>query len=236
VGAQLTSGVALTELYERQLRPSSELPAALGARTLARYVLAMLFERDPTRFRQRLGRLALEAATVDEAARRAVIASRLASPSWPARDLRLTAVNARTGEFVVFDRSSGVSLLDAVSASCAVPGVWPTVGIGGERFMDGGMRSAANADLAAGCDQVVVLAPIPGGFGPMTSVAQQAEQLRAKGARVVVVSPDARARRDLGRNSLDPSKRAAAAKAGRRQAPSVLAAVAEVWGRVTSPA
>jgi NTE family protein len=229
VAAQVTSGVPASELFARQLRPSSELNASLGWRTLGRYALAMLFERDPLRFRQRLGRVALGATTVDEAARRAVIASRLPSQVWPQRDLRLTAVDARSGEFRVFDQASGVSLLDAVSASCAVPGVWPTVRIGNERYMDGGMRSAANADLALGFDRVVVVAPMPGGFGPMTSVAQQVALLRAKGARVTVVSPDAEARRVMGRNSLDPSKRPVSAQAGRRQAAMVLAAVREVW-------
>ena len=54
---------------------------------------------------------------------------------------------------MVFDAASDVRLLDAVGASCAVPGIWPPVTINGRRYIDGGIRSAANADLAAGCDR-----------------------------------------------------------------------------------
>ncbi len=61
---------------------------------------------------------------------------------------------------VVFNRESGISLLDAVAASCAVPLVWPAATINGKRYIDGGVRSSANADLATGCGRVVVLAPI----------------------------------------------------------------------------
>ena len=60
----------------------------------------------------------------------------------------ITAVDAVTGEFTVFTADSGVDLVDAVAASCAVPGVWPPVTIGDRRFVDGGVRSPVNADLA----------------------------------------------------------------------------------------
>ena len=79
-----------------------------------------------------------------------MIAARLPTAAWPARRLLVTAVDAASGEFVVFDAGSGVSLVDAVGASCAVPGVWPPVTVGGRRFVDGGVRSPVNADLAAG--------------------------------------------------------------------------------------
>ena len=78
----------------------------------------------------------------------AVIGAWLPSHEWPARRLVIAAVDADTGECATFDSASGVSLIEAVSASCAVPGVWPPVQINGRRWMDGGMRSAANADLA----------------------------------------------------------------------------------------
>jgi predicted acylesterase/phospholipase RssA len=97
---------------------------------------------------------------VSQAERRAVIERRLPSRDWPhQRRLLITAVDAETGEAVVFTRDSGVSLVDAVAASCAVPVVWPPVTIDGHRYIDGGVRSVANADLAAGCERVVVIAP-----------------------------------------------------------------------------
>ena len=93
------------------------------------------------------------------------------------------------------------------------------------------MRSAVNADLARGRTRVVILAPIVFGLGPMTSVATQANALRAAGAAVVVISPDAAAKQLMGRNTLDPSRRAVSAQAGRRQAAEVAREVAAVWSR-----
>jgi NTE family protein len=230
VAAQVTSGTPLAELFARQVEPrSAELPARLGFSTLAKLVWAAMGERDPQRFGAKMGKLALAAKTVDEKARREVMAARLPVHTWPERALLLTAVNARTGAFRVFDRSSNVPLVDAVAASCAVPGVWPPVSIDGEKWIDGGMRSAVNADLAAGRSPVVILAPIPLGLGPMTGVETQANALRAAGAAVVVVSPDAAAKRLMGRNTLDPSRRAVSAREGRRQAAAVAREVAAVW-------
>jgi NTE family protein len=121
-----------------------------------------------------------------------------------------------------------VPLVLAVAASCAVPGVWPPVTIEGRRYMDGGARSGTNADLAAGYDKVVVLAPIPRGFGPMPGAAAHVERLRRESV-VALVSPDAEALRAFGRNVLDPAKRADAARAGLRQAASVVSSVHAVW-------
>jgi NTE family protein len=107
-----------------------------------------------------------------------------------------------------------------------VPGVYPPVTIGERRYVDGGIRSAANADLATGYDRVVVLAPIPRGIGPLTSVDAQVSGLVA---RVAVVSPDEDSRTAIGRNVLDPAARAPAARAGRAQAKDLVDQVAEVW-------
>src|SRR5262249_4869400 len=138
--------------------------------------------RDPQRFRQQMGKVARRAETVDEATRRAVIAGRLPSHEWPERDLKVTAVDVETGEFVVFDRHSGVGLVDAVAASCAVPAAWPPVTINGRRFMDGGLRSPSNVDLAAEAARVVVLAPIADGGGPLPKASSQLAALT--GAKV----------------------------------------------------
>jgi len=230
VAAQLASGTPLATLLERQLAGSAqETPATLGPAVLARYFWAMLTRRDPAELGQAMGRLALGAGTVAEDERLAVIASRLPSHEWPERPLQVTAVNARTGEFRVFTRDDGVALVDAVAASCAVPGVWPPVSVEGQKWIDGGMRSAVNADLAAGRARVVILAPITSGFGAMPSVGQQAAALRAAGSAVVVVSPDRDARSRMGRNSLDPARRTAAAQEGHRQAALELDRVAAVW-------
>lgn len=230
VGAQVRSGTPLTQLYEAQLRPPrEEASARLGTAVLLRWAWAGGRGRDAARARARIGALALSARTPSEQSRRAVIAARLPSPQWPAARLLVTAVDAASGEFVVFDADSGASLVDAVGASCAVPGVWPPVTIGDRRFVDGGVRSPVNADLAAGCERVVVLAPTRAAVGPMPRLSAQVAALRAAGARVAVVSPDRAARTAIGRNVLDPARRAASARAGFAQADAVAAEVAGVW-------
>ncbi|WP_371541692.1 patatin-like phospholipase family protein [Streptomyces sp. NBC_00554] len=231
VGAQLASGrLTLRELYERQLaEPTGELTARLGAATMLRYAWSMLTSRAPEAYGRKMGRLALAADTTDQATRRASVKTRLVSPEWPDLPLRMPAVDTATGELRIFDKDSGVSLLDAMTASCAVPGVWPPVAIEGLRWMDGGIHSSANAHLAAGYERVVVLAPMAAGVGPLASAADQGRKPVEDGARVVVITPDRAAKRSFGRNPLDPSVRAAAARAGRSQAAAHAAEAAEVW-------
>jgi len=232
VGARISSGLSLAALYEQQLVPADgEVVAKMGTRTIARFVWAVgPARRNPVRARVRLGRMALRARTGPAAARRAVIEARLGTHDWPAGRLLITAVDADTGEFATFGSGSGVDLVDAVGASCAVPGVWPPVAINGRRWMDGGMRSPANVDLAAGFDRVVVLAPITAGLRPMPSVPDQVAELGHSCQAVVMVAPDEAAAAAFGRNLLDPRRRAPAARAGYAQAAAVLADVAAVWG------
>ena len=229
VGAQILSGVTLENLYADQLKDATgEIAAKMGLGAMARFAIGSLWPGDERRGRAWLGRAALTARTVPESVRRAVIEKRLPSRSWPAGQLMIVAVDAETGESKVFDRDGGASLTDAVAASCAVPMVWPPVTIDGRRFIDGGVRSAANADLAIGCDRVVVLAPL------MVALRRRHRidiQLAALGRSVqsIVISPDSQARKAIGSNSLDPAFRAASAKAGRLQAANVADAVAAVW-------
>jgi NTE family protein len=231
VGVDVRSGVALADLYEVQTRPpgESEIYARMSAAMMARYVRAMVFSTKPEVARARVGKMALRAITESEEARRQVIESRLPVFDWPVGCLRITAVEAQTGRFAVFDAASGVRLLDAVGASCAVPGIWPPVTIGGRRYIDGGMRSAANADLASGCERVVVIAPLAQGFGVIESLARQAARLAREGAEVTVITPSKAARQAIGRNVLDPARRPAAARAGYEQAAGEAGAVRAVW-------
>ncbi|OLT13401.1 patatin [Pseudonocardia sp. CNS-139] len=233
VGAQVATGVDPQERYEAQLAPADgERAAALGRGAMLRLGVAVLGARDPQRMRARIGQVALRARTgVPAAERVAVIGRRLPVHEWPDRPLRITAVDADTGEFLLLDRDAGVPLVEAVAASCAVPGVWPPVETGGRRLVDGGVRSPVNADLAAGSDRVVVLAPLVRGLGRGSGVAAQVEALRAAGADVALVTPDSTALAAIGRNVLDPAHRAPAAMAGRAQAEIVADAVGAVWNR-----
>jgi NTE family protein len=229
VGAQLATEADPSERFTRQLEgPGSEIAARARPSTMARLAWALLRTRSAEQARRNIGRVALATRTVPASTRRAVIAARLPVHTWPDRRLLITAVDAGSGERVAFDRAAGVDLVDAVAASCAVPGVWPPVPIDGRLYIDGGVCSPANADLAAGADRVVILAPLVRGIGPITGVATQAAELR-RHAQVVVVQPDGAALKAIGRNVLDPARRAPAARAGFAQARSCVTQVGQVW-------
>ena len=230
VGTDIACGQDLEALYQAQLAPPAPEPAArIGWDFIGRLLWDVHTSRDPKRARARIGRWALAVPSMPEADRRKVFQARLPTGVWPSRALKVTAVDARTGEFAVFDSAGDASLVDAVGASCAVPGLWPPVTIGGRRFMDGGMRTVANADLAHGYERVVIVAPVAVGIGFMASPRRQAAALTAAGARVVLLRPDRAAVRAIGRNVLDVSRRAAAARAGRAQAAAEAPAVRAVW-------
>jgi len=141
--------------------------------------------------------------------------------------LRITAVDAESGEFTVFTPESGVDLVSAVAASCAVPIVWPPVEIGGRSYMDGGMRSTANVDVARGVERVVVLAPLPRSLSKKTSIRAQLERVAPR--EWSVVTPDPEALAAFGRNLLDPAKRKGAAEAGLRQSRGLADEIRHVW-------
>jgi NTE family protein len=139
----------------------------------------------------------------------------------------VAAVNAHTGELIAFDRDSGVDLVDAVTAGTALPGVVPTHNINGTRYINGGVRSAENADLARGYANVVVISPFGGRTGtlpagqfeglrrfPGTDLESQVEALRKEGSRVEVITPDADSRAAMGTNQMDLATRISAAPAG----------------------
>jgi NTE family protein len=234
VGALVAGGTALEALYAEQLAdPAGEIPAALGAWAVARLAFAALCPGDDRAMLRRIGGMALSATTPPAEERRAVIARRLGGADWPDRDLRVTAVDAETGEFTVFRAGGRATLVDAVAASCAVPFVWAPAPIDGRRYYDGGMRSPVNADLADGCDPVVVLAPLRRALRPTARLSTQIAALGPE-VRVAVVTPDDAARAAMGPNLLDPKCRAASARAGRAQADSVVAEVAAVWQSVDS--
>ncbi len=229
VAAQITGGKPPAELYAHELADTSgDRNATIGSGVLVRFVAASAFPGDRRRGRAWLGRAALRARTVPESARRTAIMARVPHDAWPRTPLRIPAVVAQTGEVVVFDAASGVSLIDAVAASCAVPLVWPPMTVNGTRYIDGGVRSVANVDLAAGHGRVVVVAPLTAALRRSDKPAAQAAAL-GPGVRSAVVSPSDAALTAIGRNPLNPDRRAAAAEAGRRQAAEVAERVRRAW-------
>ncbi len=228
VAAQVASGLPLDQCFRRQVDPSHQnqelRPTGMSIAELWDTMLRLMEEvDDPAELRRRLGSMALAADTVPEPVRRAVVAGRLLSDQWPDRRMATTAVDAATGERRTFESGSGVGLVDAVTASSAVPGIWPPVTIGEARYVDGGVYSSCNADLVVGYDRVLVLAPM---VDP--ALAEQVAAVEESG-RAVVVSPDKESLAAFSADALDPAVRAPSAEAGRRQGAVVAASLEDLW-------
>jgi NTE family protein len=184
--------------------------------------------------RRRLGASALELDGADDDAGharwRSTVAARLPRHEWPDQRVLITAVDARTGDPVVFDRDSGVDLADAVAASCASG---TPHGIGHHRYLDGGYRRNENSDLAAGYARVLVLSPLGGrtrtplAWG--SHLAAQVDELRAGGSEVETILPDADSLAAFGTNLMDLSTRPPAARAGFAQGRAEAARLVEFW-------
>jgi NTE family protein len=233
VGAQLATVGDTAALYARQLiapDPTTERPAGLDLRKFARVLgeQALPAGPIPQEARARLGQAALAATTAPEEERLATFRARLPLHEWPMRALHITAVDAEDGRFVIWDRAAGVPLIAAVASSCAVPLVYPPTTIGARRYIDGGVRSGTNADLAQGYPLAIILAPMAGIVAGRGALNAEIAALQTNGSRVVALWPDAAALAALGPNPLDPARRVAAAEAGRAQAASAAAALADV--------
>ena len=230
VAAQIAGDTPLDALYAAQLSPeSAEIEVDLNLEELMTgFAAAVAGASGAAEIGRRVGAFALAAPTVAESVRLAAIDARLPDKRWPDRMMLIPAVDAVSGETIVFTRDSGVSVLDAVAASCAVPGVWPPVTIGGRRYIDGGVRSGTNADLAAGADRVLIVQPaLAGAPRPWGSLADEITAL-APGA-ALVISADQASIDAFGTNPLSPATRAPAARAGRAIGAAQAAAVAAFW-------
>ena len=244
--AQVRSGIPAAELLASVLSPPVR-PTGQNRERPPSLPMATVFERmraigaaatSAADLRRAMGAFGLESdSTLGPGAgqRRAIVAARLPRSEWPDRPMIVVAVDAHTGELAAFDRDSGVDVVDAVTASTALPGLVPTHSINGTHYIDGGVRSPDNADLASGYANVVVLSPLGGrsqtpperGAGPTgqfeglrrppewgVDLASQIQALREQGSRVEVITPDTDSRAAMGMNQMDPATRIPAARAG----------------------
>ena len=190
---------------------------------------------DAADMRRRMGAAALDMDAASDGSWqtqwRDTVAARLPSQRWPDRTVFITAVDAQTGEPIVFDRHSGVDLVDAVAASCSSGRPYR---IGGRPYIDGGFRSnAENADLAAGYARVLVLSPFGGQtLTPLSwgmHLSTQVDALRAGGSRVETIFPDSESEHMFGADAMDPSLRPPAARAGYDQGIALAEQLRRFW-------
>jgi NTE family protein len=243
--AQITSA-ALGDLFATTVTPlqappagvaasaGARLPAGAVAGLMARTGQIIAASSDAADMRRRLGVAALELDAASDgtysAQWRATVAARLPGADWPEHNIRITAVDARTGEGVVFDRRSGVDLVDAVAASTSSGAPYR---IGDARYLDGGYRRNENADLAAGFARVLVLSPFSGQTRqPLEwrmQLAAQVDELRADGSAVETVFPDADSLTAFGDNMMNLAARPPAARAGYEQGKALAEHLAGFW-------
>ncbi|BDZ45530.1 patatin-like phospholipase family protein [Naasia aerilata] len=244
VAAQITSGIRPSELYAAILAevvPPHGPGAARGRGPLSgpqymEWSGGIIGESaDPSDMRRRMGAAALGMDADDEAGSarwRAIVASRLPRQSWPEQRVLIPAIDARTGEPVVFDGHSGIDLVDAVAASTS-NGFGGPYRIGEKRYLNGGYRRTSNADLAAGCDRVLVLDPFSGRSRTPSEwgmdLATQVDELRAGGSDVRTVFPDERSGDVFNANALDPATRPPAARGGHAQGRALAAELSGFW-------
>ena len=237
--AQITSAplaelLALTVAAPAAAATSGSAPVRTDADHIGRMSRIIAAADDAADMRRRMGAAALEleaAAGNDASSRwRETVAARLPSPLWPDRRVLVPAVDARTAEPVVFDRYSGVDLVDAVAASTSP---YLPYRIGDDRYLDGGYRRNENADLAEGHERVLVLSPFGGrSLHPPAwrmQLAAQVDELRAAGSTVEVVVPDATALAAFGGSVMNPLARPPAARAGQAQGRALADQLGELW-------
>ena len=194
-------------------------------------------QRDPKAVRREIGAFSLAAQTVDETAFISGFGRQLAGAGagdWPGHGYACTAVDCETGEFVVWDAAAKVPLSRAVASSCSVPGVFPAITIGGRRYMDGGMRSATNADLAKGHDKILVIAVRlgAGAFAErmMKPLEREMVAIREAGGEVELIVPDDGSAAAFGSNLMNPRQRPASARAGLDQGRRIAEGLGAFWG------
>jgi NTE family protein len=146
--------------------------------------------------------------------------------------LRVVAVDRGSGRRVVFGSPGAptATVGQAVEASCTVPWLFAPVRIGGREYVDGGVWSPTNLDVAPAGRQTYVLCLNPTGsisgdtsvFGVIRTVARSAMSiealvLRRRGAAVQAVAPNLESAAAMGNNFMDREPRSRVLAAGYRQ-------------------
>jgi NTE family protein len=178
-----------------------------------------------------VGQFALAAKTISEEQFLASFGSiTKAGEAWP-KGFACTAVDAIDGSFHVWEAASNVELGRAIASSCSVPGIYPPITINSRRYVDGGMRSGTNFDLGRGSDKVLAVAVVGNlGLDLMKARAEsEAAKLRASGALVELIIPDANCREAFGNNLMDARRRGDVALAGVVQGRAEAARIKAFW-------
>lgn len=228
VRAQVAQAQRASEARASDAKPS-QVPD-LGP--LMRFMARRPPDREmPAELCAEIGAFALAAKTMSEDAFIASFGSvTSAGERWP-HGFACTAVDAVDGSFHLWEETSGVDLGRAIASSCSVPGIFPPISIRGRRYIDGGMRSATNIDLAKGFERVLVIAVLSNLAIDMmrAGIQREIDVLKAGGAKVELIVPDANCLAAFGNNLMDASRRGDVALAGVAQGKVEAERIAAFW-------
>jgi NTE family protein len=182
--------------------------------------------------RLKLATMALEATTVSEEAFIAGFGPLAEHHGpWPT-GYACTAVDTADGELVIWGEDKAAPLIRAIASSCSVPTIFPPITIEGRRYIDGGMRSGTNADMARGHGKVVIVAVAPPMMRPlmMPGLEREMEVIREHGGEALLIIPDDACGAAFGLNLMDSSNREAIARAGFAQGQAEAERIGAFWG------
>jgi NTE family protein len=154
---------------------------------------------------------------------------RVAGDGWPPHpNLWIMTCDYASGRRVAFGREDAppASLAEAAAASCAIPGFYRPVEIGGRRYVDGGVASTSNLDVLAGLDLDLVIcmnptsslhAPRSRALGERAAsvlrqasgrrLGNEARRVRASGTEVLLIQPSIRDLDAMGTNLMSSKRR-----------------------------
>ncbi len=237
VGAQIASGRDPTMMAKALIAESNNALGKGGGSPYPPEAVAKLpelFVKSQTGDTGRIevGAYALAAPTPDgSAAYIERMSSIVGFDTWPEK-IGLVVVDIADGKPRVLRRNCGATLGTGVAASCCLPGLHPPVLINGKHYMDGGLRSPANADLVGRFDTIVVLSfnpPGPAGPRMISRVREQVDELTASGAKVSVTIPDKACLEAIGPNTMDFARRPEVVRQAMAQGIAIAGRISEVW-------
>ena len=242
VGSQLTNGVDFHAIMERLSQPV-ERPESLNVEPdLA--IAGQIFQKwastpDSTdALRAEIGALAVQAKAAPEDVWTGVFEEILAGLDWPQQRLAITGVDVDERRV----RRVGARLRRAARAGGGVELHDPGPLRAGERararrwrrFMDGGVRSFNNADIAKGHERVIVLSPFGWNNEGMNAMVRtwnerEVALLEREGSAVELILPDAATQATVGTHLLDASKAPETVKTGYAQGEALAGRMKEFW-------
>jgi NTE family protein len=243
VGAQLALGKSPAQIAAPDLAGAVTAPAESGPPPDLTMLITKMLEaasgkRPAEEVRAEIGAWALKSSAISEEDFIARFAPSLGGGSddpWPAKSFACTSVDAADGSFVAWNKDAGIGLARAVATSCSVPGIYPPISFRGHRYIDGGMRSPTNADLAKCYGVVIVVAvtikSMPSFVADVFNRRFEAElqALRDSGSRVEVITPDEESCAAFSMNLMDASRRQPSAEAGLKQGRNEAARLIGIW-------